>query len=167
MSTRACRAAADPDPRFAWAAPARTHAPRGCPRHGPTLRVGAPRAWLAWLGAGALLALAWALLASVRATTGEPVCALRHLAGLDCPTCGLTRALGSLARGGWREALALHPWAPALALQAAAAWALWGAWLGGRLRARPDRWCPAALAANLAALALLWLVRVAAGTLPG
>lgn len=131
------------------------------------VRAAAPgRAWLPWLGAGALLALAGVALAALTGT-GEPVCALRRVAGLECPTCGMTRALGLLARGAWRESLALHPWAAALALQAAAAWALWGAWLAGRLRARPDRWIPAAVGANLAALVLLWLARLATGTLPG
>ncbi len=124
-------------------------------------------AWLAWLGAGAALALAWAALAAPHTATGEPLCALRRAAGLACPTCGVTRALTLLAHGAWRGSLALHPWAVALALQAVAAWAVWAAWLAGRLRSRPDRWIPHALAANLAAFALLWLARLATGTLPG
>jgi hypothetical protein len=154
VSAKTRRAAVDPDPRFAWVPPVRV------------LRRGR-RAWLLWFGAGVLMALAWALLASTRMTAGGPLCALRRLAGLDCPTCGLTRALGALARGAWRESLALHPWAPVLALQAAAAWALWGAWLAGRLRTPPDRWCPPVLIANLAALVVVWLARLVAGTLPG
>jgi len=123
-------------------------------------------AWLAWLVAGAALALAWVALAAPHAATGEPLCALRRAGGLACPTCGVTRALALLARGAWRESLALHPWALALALQAVAAWALWAAWLSGRLRARPDRWIPHVFAANAAALAVLWLVRLATGMLP-
>jgi len=124
-------------------------------------------AWLAWLAAGAALALAWAALAAPHAAGGEPLCALRRVVGLACPTCGLTRALTLLARGAWRESLALQPWAAALALQLPIAWGLWAAWLSDRLRARPDRWIPHALAANLAALAALWLLRLATGTLPG
>jgi hypothetical protein len=124
-------------------------------------------AWLAWLAAGAALALVWAALGASHPVTGAPLCALRCAGGIACPTCGVTRALTLLAGGAWRESLALHPWAAALALQVAAAWALWAAWLAGRLRARPDRWIPPAVAANLAMLAVLWLVRAATGTLPG
>jgi hypothetical protein len=124
-------------------------------------------AWLAWLVAGAALALAWAALAAPHAGPAEPLCALRRWGGAACPTCGVTRALALLARGAWRESLAMHPWAAALALQAACAWALWAAWLAGRLRARPDRWVPPAVAVNLAALAALWLARLATGSLPG
>jgi len=124
-------------------------------------------AWLAWLAAGAALALAWAALDAARAAGDEPLCALRRVSGLACPTCGVTRALALLARGAWRESLALHPWAAALALQAALAWALWAAWLAGRLRARPDRWIPHALAVNVVALLALWLARLLTGTLPG
>ena len=124
-------------------------------------------AWLVWLAAGAALALAWVAIAASHPAAGEPLCALRRATGLACPTCGVTRALALLARGAWRESLALHPWAAALALQVWGAWALWAAWLAGRLRARPDRWVPPTLAANAAALAVLWLARLATGTLPG
>jgi hypothetical protein len=124
-------------------------------------------AWLAWLAVGAALVLAWAAVTASPAVTGEPLCALRRASGHACPTCGVTRALALLARGAWRESLALHPWAAALALQSVGAWALWAAWLAGRLRARPDRWIPHVLAANAAALAVLWLARLATGTLPG
>jgi hypothetical protein len=94
-------------------------------------------------------------------------CALRHLAGLACPTCGLTRALALLARGAWRESLLMHPWAAALAVQAGAALLLWALWRAGRLRARPDRWIPHAAGLNLAALVVLWFARLVTGTLPG
>jgi hypothetical protein len=124
-------------------------------------------AWLVWLAAGAALALAWVAMAGSHPEGGEPLCALRRVGGPACPTCGVTRALALLARGAWRESLALHPWAAALVLQLLCAWALWAAWLAGRLRARPDRWAPHALAANVAALAVLWLARLATGTLPG
>jgi len=135
--------------------------------HAPASAGSGRGAWLAWLVAGATLALAWMTLAAVPSAPGGPVCALRRASGLACPTCGVTRALALLARGAWREALALHPWAPALALQAVAAWMAWAAWLAGRLRARPDRWIPAALAVNAAAVAMLWLLRLATSALPG
>ncbi len=98
---------------------------------------------------------------------GASLCALRHVAGLACPTCGLTRAFALLARGAWREALVLHPWAAALVLQGVAALLLCCLWCAGRLRSRPDRWLPHAVGLNLVGLVLLWLVRLATGTLPG
>jgi hypothetical protein len=124
-------------------------------------------AWLVWLVAGAALALAGVAIAASHPASGEPLCALRRACGLACPTCGVTRALALLARGAWRESLALHPWAGALVLQLLGAWALWAVWLAGRLRVRPDRWFPHALAANAAALIGLWLARLVTGTLPG
>jgi hypothetical protein len=79
----------------------------------------------------------------------------------------MTRALALLARGDWSAALALHPWAPVVAAQLGLAWVLWGTALlrpgagaGWRSRLGP------VLAANLAALAALWLGRLASGTLP-
>ena len=126
-------------------------------------------AWPAWLGVGVLLAVAWVVAAVPGALSppGGSPCLLRRVAGLACPTCGFTRALALLAQGAWRESLATHPWAAMLVAQGVAAWALWAAWLAGRLRARPDRWIPRAVALNLAALVVLWLARMLAGTLPG
>jgi hypothetical protein len=121
--------------------------------------------WLAWWLTGTLGALAWWALGSGNLAWDEPVCLLRRVAHLSCPTCGLTRALAWLARGEWRIALGLHPWAPVLAVQMVAGWALWGV-------ARPrgvgplDRWLPRLVAFNAAALILIWLVRLATGALP-
>ena len=123
--------------------------------------------WPAWMGAAALGAAALALLPRLAASPLWPECALRRATGVACPTCGLTRAFGLLARGAWSGSLALHPWALLLMVQAAAAAVLWVAWRAGWLRARPDRWIPHAVAVNLAGLALLWLARLATGTLPG
>ncbi len=94
------------------------------------------------------------------------LCALRRVAGVPCATCGLTRALVLLARGEWHASFALHPMAVVLAAQLAAGWLVWGVALARRWRAMPDRWLPHAVAANAAALLLLWLARLATGTLP-
>jgi hypothetical protein len=91
---------------------------------------------------------------------------MRAIAHVSCPTCGLTRAIGLLARGDVAASLALHPWAIALAVQLFAAWVLWGAWVAGWLRPRPDRWVPHAVAVNLLALGAIWIVRFVTGTLP-
>jgi hypothetical protein len=127
----------------------------------------APRtaAFTGWATTGALIAAAPAVLRAL-AVPGDPVCARRALTHVNCPTCGLTRALALLTRGDLAASLALHPWAPVLAAQAIAGWFLWGAWLAGRVRQRPDRWMPHALAVNGLALGAIWLVRLATGTLP-
>jgi hypothetical protein len=118
-----------------------------------------------WAAAGALIAAAPAMIRAL-AASGDPVCGLRALTHVSCPTCGLTRALALLTRGDLAAAIALHPWAPVLAAQALAGWVLWGAWLAGRARQRPDRWLPHAIAVNGLALGAIWLVRLATGTLP-
>jgi hypothetical protein len=88
------------------------------------------------------------------------------VAHVSCPTCGLTRSLALLARGDLAGSLAMHPWGVALVAQLAAGWAICGLWAAGRLRQRPDRWLPHAVAANAAALAALWIARLASGLLP-
>jgi len=123
--------------------------------------------WLAWSLAGLAGGLAWSALGAwAHATDAEPVCLLRRVTHLACPTCGMTRAMALLAHGEWRAAFALHPWAPALAAQIVAAWALWGVALARADGRRLDRWLPHAVALNLGVLMLLWLVRLATATLP-
>lgn len=139
---------------------------RVTPAHGAT--------WLAWSLAGIVGALAWSALAAHAHALGmEPVCVLRRVAHLACPTCGMTRALALFASGEWRTALALHPWGPVLAVQIVAGWALWGMAIASRGRGRLTRGIgrleqalPHVVALNAAALVVLWLVRLATGTLP-
>jgi hypothetical protein len=130
------------------------------------------------IGAVPLRALAWGLtgvaalaagvaLARADVDGGVTICMLRRLFDLPCPGCGMTRAFAALARGDLATALAFHPWAPAVAAQAGAAWLAWGASLAGAAPAAVRRVRPAALAAaNLTVLAALWLGRLATGTLP-
>jgi hypothetical protein len=111
--------------------------------------------------AGALALRAWPALAQ-----GPPICAFRQLTHLGCPTCGLTRALASLARGDLAGSIALHPLALPVALQAIVIWALWGAGVVGErsiLRQRAIAWIAGA---NALAFLATWIVRLTLGILP-
>ncbi len=41
-------------------------------------------------------------------------CPIRHLTGIPCPTCGMTRAFMALARGNLNEAVTYHLFSPLL-----------------------------------------------------
>lgn len=41
-----------------------------------------------------------------------PLCPMRHVLGVPCPGCGLTRATECLVTGQFHEALAFHPLVP-------------------------------------------------------
>lgn len=114
------------------------------------IAIGLPLAAIAWIAAG---------------EPSGPACLMRELTHVDCPTCGMTRALALLARGEWRASLAVHPWAAALVVQLFAGWMAWIRWLlrGG---GNPERWIPWFVLANGTGLIVLWVVRLAAGTLP-
>ena len=132
--------------------------------------------WLVWVSAGVAGVVAWSLLrTSADAPASEPLCLMRRVAHVACPTCGMTRALARLAAGEWRAALVLHPWAVAIAAQVVAGWTLAGLTLArgfGRLDvlarriAGLERWLPHLVALNFAALILIWLARLATGSLP-
>ncbi|MFQ3582474.1 MAG: DUF2752 domain-containing protein [Chloracidobacterium sp.] len=49
------------------------------------------------------------------------LCTLKVTTGIDCPTCGLTRAFCALAKGEWQRALHFHPMSPVI-------FALFGWW---------------------------------------
>jgi hypothetical protein len=126
------------------------------------------------LDAGRRRAMAWqagamaAVLVGARlADAGRPlpfeVCGFKHLTGLPCPTCGLTRALCHAVRGDWTQSLACHPAGPFLAL-ALFAWMLWSAaetYRGQPLQdALRGRLANALLAAGVALSLVVWIVRL-------
>jgi hypothetical protein len=93
-----------------------------------------------------------------------PPCLLRTTTGIPCPSCGMTRAAAALAHGDWLAALAWHPLAPFLAIEAI----VLAGWLGARrLRGVPPRPPQAVidriLAANAAIIVVVWLARLASG----
>lgn len=123
---------------------------------------------LAWCAAGLVgLAAATALVAwPLPADPAWTICQSRRWLGLPCAGCGMTRALSALAHGRWTDALALHPLAPALVLEALAAWIAWGCTAAGLLRPPGPRAVRLLLAGNVLALLGVWVVRLASGTLP-
>ena len=42
------------------------------------------------------------------------VCPVRHLTGIPCPTCGMTRSFVAIVQGDWNQALAQHLFGPIL-----------------------------------------------------
>ncbi len=125
-----------------------------------------PRAW--WLGLGAIGLGAWAVLA-VWTPPDDPaatLCLFHRVTGIGCAGCGLTRALALLAKGQWIAAIAVHPLAPVLAIEAAGGWLLGLAVIQRRLRLPSPRWVSGWLIANAAALIAVWGLRLATGTLP-
>jgi len=122
--------------------------------------------WAVSLGGVAV----WFLLASWTSSAGDPVvCLFRRTLELPCPGCGLTRAFSHLARGDLQGAVAFHPLAPVLLLEAFAGWGVWGlsinGWwpdkLGGLVEHRAGLWIVATGVLFLA----LWLGRLAVGDL--
>jgi hypothetical protein len=96
---------------------------------------------------------------------GPVVCLFRRASGIACPGCGLTRAAGLAASGRFAESFAAHPLFAPVAAVVAAGWWLWGARLRGGAGRAVRLVVPVALATT-ALLVLVWLVRLASGTLP-
>ncbi len=69
----------------------------------------AVRSTIAVLGSLALLALALRLPTRLIPFS---TCGFKNLTGLDCPGCGMTRALTALLRGELAKALTFHPLSP-------------------------------------------------------
>jgi len=129
-----------------------------------------PAGWAAavWAAAAGLAVVALAVLRWVPLPSGpeHSVCFFRHLTGVPCAGCGLTRAFAALAHGDLGAAFALHPLAPLILVEAIVGWLLWG-WLLLRRRGLAS-WGPLnrVLAADAALLLVIWCVRLATGTLP-
>lgn len=96
---------------------------------------------------------------------GPVVCLFRNVTGFACPACGLTRAVSLAARGEVGRAVALHPGLPLVAAIAGGAWLVWGLRLATGRRWLAGWELPATLA-TASALVVLWLIRLALGTLP-
>ena len=107
----------------------------------------------------------FAALAALATDEGPVLCPIRRCSGGYCPGCGLTRSGGRLLRGDVAGSWAHHPFVTLAAVQAAAFAGLWrfgspGLRLRIRSAARP------VLAANVVAVLLIWLARLADGAIP-
>ena len=122
--------------------------------------------WATGLG---LVALFLALAFWDPASTGGPdLCLFHRVTGVACPACGLTRAAAALARGDLQASLRWHPLLLLLAAEAAFFWLAWGVALRAGSRDLPAlRRLAAKVAVGTGALlVLVWIARLAAGTLP-
>ncbi len=123
-----------------------------------------------WVLVGLAGLAAFVVLAAWHPTGGaeSSICLFRRATGVPCPGCGLTRAFAALAKGHFGQAFSFHPFVFPIALEALAAYLVWG-WLAFRARPWPERWTrlvgPLAVG-HVAALVALWLGRLATGTLP-
>ncbi|MBP9143883.1 MAG: DUF2752 domain-containing protein [Thermoanaerobaculia bacterium] len=136
--------------------------------------------WATGLG---LVALFLALALWDPAVAGGPdLCLFHRATGVACAACGLTRAAAALAQGKFAESWRWHPLFALLAVEAAIFWLAWGVALRRARTATalsstqevpepPDllvlrRIAPKAAIATGLLLLLVWIVRLAAGTLP-
>ncbi|NNE95557.1 MAG: DUF2752 domain-containing protein [Acidimicrobiales bacterium] len=95
---------------------------------------------------------------------GPILCPFRRCTGGYCPGCGGTRAVGHLARGDVSQAWLSHPWVVLAAIQTVA--------MGGLVAALPNgvrtvrRLAQPLLVANMVLVLMIWVARLAAGTIP-
>ena len=92
-----------------------------------------------------------------------PGCPWRHLTGIPCPTCFLTRATSAALRGDWPTSVRLHAFGPLVAL--ALVW--WSLEAIRRRRLLPRRIPPWPVLGGAGALMAYWLLRLALSHRPG
>lgn len=109
----------------------------------------------------ALVLAAW-----TPAEDGPTICPFAIATGSACPGCGMTRAMGFLARGDLASALTFHPLVVLIAIQGIAGWA----WLvlrrKDKVKPMSSRLLTAVLVGTVVSLFSVWLLRAFAGTLP-
>jgi hypothetical protein len=91
------------------------------------------------------------------------LCLLKAWTGLDCPTCGLTRAVCSVLQGEWTASLGFHP-AGILVVVSLAGWVAWmalEAWRGQALWETRRRVLARFAGAGIALTSLVaWIARM-------
>jgi hypothetical protein len=107
-----------------------------------------------------------ALLAIQPSDDGPTICPIALLTGVPCPGCGMTRAASALLRGDLTLALDYHPLIPLIAVLTVAGWAWWLLRRTGRMKPMSNRVLNLGLIGVGVSLVAVWLLRLAAGTLP-
>ncbi len=118
-----------------------------------------------WIVFGGASILAIAAVAAFGPGVGT-VCVIRSFSGVPCPACGMTRAMAAMLDGDFSRAFSIHPLGPPVAFESIVAWCAWGASLALRRRGLDEAKLLNLMWANLAALVVVWVVRLWAGTLP-
>lgn len=97
---------------------------------------------------------------------GPTICPFALCTGSACPGCGMTRAASSLIRGDIGAAMVFHPLVILIALQATGAWIWYVLRRKDRVGPMSQRTLTIILATTGVALVLVWIVRLALGSLP-
>jgi len=133
----------------------------------PRLLDSARRRAMAWQATVLAAVLVGARLVNPSRPLPFEVCGFKHLTGLPCLTCGLTRALCFAVRGDWTQSVTCHPLGPLAAL-ALVAWMCWSAAEAFRGRPLHDalraRLGNALLVGGFALSLVTWIVRLVEGT---
>lgn len=119
------------------------------------------RRWGPWIVVGLGAAVAAAVLA-LWTPPDDPrltVCLLRRSTGVDCPGCGMTRALSALVHGEWALSWRLHPLSIPVAIEAVGLWLGWG-WALLRRKPLPGgRFWGVLVTVHVVAFLAVWIVR--------
>lgn len=97
---------------------------------------------------------------------GPTICPFALCTGTACPGCGLTRAAAHLLRGDWATALSYHPLVPLIGAQLIAGWIWFTLSKARRVAPMSQRLLRFSMVTTTLALALVWGLRLATGTLP-
>ncbi|HEX7880368.1 MAG TPA: DUF2752 domain-containing protein [Candidatus Eisenbacteria bacterium] len=93
-----------------------------------------------------------------------PPCLFKAVAGLPCPSCGLTRSGLAMGQGDWVAAFRFHPLGPLFVVEALAVGVFLAVRRSRGMSLKPaqpivDRW----IVANVTLLLGVWLARLASG----
>lgn len=125
------------------------------------MREATPRSTRRWV-APSLVLVTGALVVATASEDGPTLCPFALVTGVACPLCGMTRAAAHLIRGDLAEAAASHP---LVFLVVASVLVYLAIALSGR-RMRNPRWTGTLWLGGAAIVIVVWLIRLATGTLP-
>ena len=117
--------------------------------------------WGIFLGLSAFLAVGW--FCRPYLATIPDLCMFKHLCGIGCPGCGLTRSVAATVHFDFRQAIQFHIFGPLFVFGAIVAWG--GALFDVRVPWN-DRWTTVRLGISIALLLLYYGLRVWMGIVP-